>query len=840
MALTAGTKLGPYEITGPIGAGGMGEVYRARDSRMGRDIAIKVAAAQFSDRFSREVHTVAAVNHANLCHVYDVGPDYLVMELVEGETLRGPLAFDDALPLILQLIDGIEAAHEKNIVHRDLKPANIKVTPEGVVKILDFGLAKAAAPETESTSEKSPTVTIGASTAGTILGTAAYMSPEQARGKTADKRSDIWSFGVVVYELLTGQQPFHGESVVETLGAVINQEPDWSPVPVRARKLLQWCLEKDRKQRLQAIGDARRMLDEAPEEAAPDRVRSRLSWAGWIAAAAVMVALAVISWMHFRETPPVRQRVRFEIAPPAGTLLDMKLSPDGRFLAFSTTDLGDSHSKLWVRALDGLDTKLLTTVDGNADLFWSPDDDYLGFSSLDKLYKIPRIGGAAITICEAPSSPVMGADWGTDGAILFSSGFEVYRVSSAGATPSKVTDRAIVPMWLTREKFLYISADGIYAGSVKGGQPSRWLPDDSTTAFVPPIRRGLPGYLLFRRGQTLMAQPVDTEKAAPRGEVFAVAENVGRLATAQSMGAFSASANGVLVFGRGQPDQRELVWVDRSGKKLETVSRPFFLMGNPAIRLSPDDTRAIVPVQSGTEPDQWIADLNRKTLSRFTFDGSLSAIWSPDARKVLWAARDGSHYLRSADGSGADELLFKNPNCTSCYPYGWSADGKRIAFTERDGNTGTDIWLVEAEGDRKLYPYLASRFNEYWAQISPDGRWMTYTSDQPGQAEIFVESIPSGKGRWQISTDGGSWSVWRRDGKELFYSQGTRIMAVPIHLTETGVESGKPQFLFDVGEARFQVSRDGQRFLIALPVEGSAMTSPITVDTDWRQGVRSK
>ncbi|HEY6346284.1 MAG TPA: serine/threonine-protein kinase [Bryobacteraceae bacterium] len=263
MPLAVGTKLGPYEVLGLIGAGGMGEVYRARDSRMGRDVAIKVSAARFTERFSREVHAVAAVNHTNVCHLYDVGPNYLVMELVEGETLRGPLPFEAALPIIRQLIDGIEAAHEKNRIHRDLKPANIKITPEGVAKILDFGLAKAAAPEPESTSENSPTVTMGATTAGTILGTAAYMSPEQARGKEADKRSDIWSFGVVVYELLSGEKPFQGESVVETLGEVINKEPDWTRVPLRSQKLLKWCLEKDRKQRLQAIGDARRMLDES-------------------------------------------------------------------------------------------------------------------------------------------------------------------------------------------------------------------------------------------------------------------------------------------------------------------------------------------------------------------------------------------------------------------------------------------------------------------------------------------------------------------------------------------------------------------------------------------------
>ncbi|HEY6342466.1 MAG TPA: hypothetical protein VIY49_13305, partial [Bryobacteraceae bacterium] len=579
----------------------------------------------------------------------------------------------------------------------------------------------------------------------------------------------------------------------------------------------------------------------APSEAAAPP-RFRFGAGGWIAAAAVTVALAALSWFHFRETPPVRQRVRFEVTPPAGIIVDIELSRDGRFLAFSTTDPAGAHSKLWVRALDGLDTKLLATVDGSAGLFWSPDGDYLGFFSPGKLYKIPKTGGAAIAICDTPGVSFQGADWGSDGTILFSSGFGLYRVSSMGGSPSKVEtgDRAVDPLWLARETFLYTSPSGLFAGSLKGGKPSRLLPDTSSVVFVPPARSGLPGHVLFRRGPTLMAQPIDAERAAVEGEAFSVAENVGNLTQDTFWGAFSASATGVLVFGRGELTERELVWVDRSGKRLDTVSRPFFLMGNPAIRLSPDDTRAIVPVQSGTAVDQWIADLNRKTLSRFTFDGSNSAIWSPDGRKVLWAAGDGSRYLRSADGSGADQLLFKNPSCASCYPYDWSSDGKRIAFTESGNKTRYDIWLVEAEGDRKPYPFLATRFNEVWAQISPDGRWMAYTSDQPDQNEVIVESIPAGKGRRQISTEGAAWSVWRRDGKELFYSQGTKIMAVPMRLTETSVDSGKPQFLFDVGESRFQVSRDGQRFLFALPVEGSAASAPLTVDTDWREGAPAK
>jgi Tol biopolymer transport system component len=500
-----------------------------------------------------------------------------------------------------------------------------------------------------------------------------------------------------------------------------------------------------------------------------------------------------LAFVHFRETPPERQHIRFQIAPPEGTLRDFKLSPDGRFLAFATNDGG--AIKLWIRALDSLETRLLTSSPAASSsnlMFWSADGEYVGFSASGKLYKIARAGGSAVAICDLPGGFV-GAAWRSDGAILFGSVGGLYRVSSSGGTPSKVSDEnALVPVWLTAEKFLFLAPAPIriFAGSLTGAKPSLLLPDASGPVFVPRAKSGLPDQLLFLRGETLMAQSMDAEKAELRGGAVPVAEPIGNLGNVRNP-AFSASATGALVFWRGVSAGRELAWLDRAGKKLQTVSRPFSQNLNPAVRLSPDDSRAIVPVAGATGADLWIAELNRNTLSRFTFDGSSSGVWSPDGRKVLWTARDGNRYLRSADGSGKDELLFRAPSGGIGYVEDWSSDGNRISFSDRTDKGQTEIWLVERDGDRKPRPYLQSRFNETWNAISPDGQWMAYRSDQPGQFEILVESIPPGKGRWQISTEGGDWPVWRRDGKELFFRQGTKIMAAPICLTKASVESGK-------------------------------------------------
>jgi Tol biopolymer transport system component len=853
MPLSVGAKLGPYEIVAPIGAGGMGEVYRARDTNLDRDVAVKVLPAGLAQdpdrlaRFKREAKVLASLNHPHIAQIYDVEDAAMIMELVKGGAPQGPLPMETALLYARQIAEALEAAHEKGVVHRDLKPANIKVTPEGVVKVLDFGLA-ALAPSSAMDSDptKSPTMTLAATHAGTVLGTAAYMSPEQAAGKAADKRADIWSFGVVLFELLTGKRLFEGETVSHTLAGVLAGPIDFERLPrgtpAAIRTLLRRCLERNAKNRLRDIGEARVAIEaslagEAAETVVP--LPPRRSPVSWVAVAAVFaLAFGALAWVHFGETTRQRQRFKSQIAPPAGELGSFKISPDGRFLAIVTEE-GSTGLKIWIRSLDGLDTRLLTDVQGlrNFTLFWSWDGEQLAYQSGDKLYKIARIGGPPVFLADAPEQIQRGV-WMDGGIILFGTASGLFRVSSSGGAPVKLDDQASEsPAWLPNGRFLYVRAGGIFAGSLSGGRPVAILPERAAATYVLPLKAGLPGQLLFIRRETLLAQPFDAEKLALQGDAVPV-EECGSKPSAGGV-AFTASTNGVLVCRGGNPPDVVLTWLDRAGKKLRSVGKPFRLAINPAIRLSPDDSQAIVTISGPTGVDLWIADLNRETLSRFTFEGSRSALWSPDGRRVVWAANDRNRYLKSADGSGKDELLYQDPKCNSCYLEDWSADGKLIAFAESGEKAALDIWLVPVNGDRKPYPYLQSRFATYWAQISPDSRWMAYGSDQsPHPQQVLVASIPTGKGSWQISTEGGDWPIWRRDGKELFYRQGTKLMAVPIRLTETTVDSGEPQVLFEVpSTARFQVSRDGRRFLFALPVEGASAFTPLIVDSDWRVGL---
>ena len=865
MTLAAGSRLGVYEIISLLGSGGMGEVYQARDTKLNRDVALKVLPEIFASdperlaRFQREAQLLASLNHPRIAAIYGLEESNslraLVLELVEGPTLadriaQSPIPIDEALPIARQIAEALEAAHEQGVIHRDLKPANIKLRPDGTVKVLDFGLAKALQPTSGVRTDLTPTITTPAMTQlGVILGTAAYMAPEQAKGRPADKRSDVWAFGCVLYEMLTGKRAFEGEDVSDTLAAVLRGDPDWQALP-RALPavvitVLNRCLRKDRHQRFSEMSTPLFLLSE-PSEAAPWSAPSPTEPRPWLKralpvlsgamVAVLATALAGLAFFRFRITLPEGQRVKYQITPPEGSLVDFSLSADGRFLAFLT---GDGNGvKIWVRALESLETRLLTALaemGRPVSLFWSPDGAYLAFGSRGKLYKIARTGGTPVPLCEIPN-PITGGTWTDDGVILFSVlGGSLYRVAASGGASIKLDWQeggAAYPIWLAGHTFLYSAGGGIFTASPEGAKPRLLLSNAITNlAYVQPTSFGSPGYLLFRRGDTLMSQPLDPQKAELRGEAFPLVEGVGSLAAPFS-GAFSASANGVLVFRGGVPQTSELIWVDRSGKKLQTVSRPFALARNPAIRLSPDDTRAIVPVEGSTGPDLWIADLIRQSLTRFTVDGSGSGIWSPDGRKVLWAARDGSRYVRSADGSGMDDLLFKNPQCPTCYPYDWSSRGQ-IAFADQ-----RNIGMLDAEGDHKPYPYVQSRFAAYWAQISTDGRWMAYVSDQPGQPGVLVESIPAGISRWQISTAGGDWPVWRRDGKELFFRQGSKLVTAPLRLNEGAVESGKPQALFEVlPNTRFQVSRDGQRFLIAFPIEKSSGTEALTVDTDWRVGL---
>ena len=864
MPLSGGSKLGPYEIVAPIGAGGMGQVYRARDPRMGREVAIKVSGERFSDRFSREVHAVAALNHSNICHLYDVGPNYLVMELVEGSTLAerikdGAIPLDEALNIAHQISAALEAAHEKGITHRDLKPGNVMIKPDGTVKVLDFGLAKFGGTPTAPT-EDSPTVTMLATQVGVVLGTAAYMSPEQAKGKSVDKRADIWAFGVVLYEMLTGKRMFTGETITELLGSVLKEEPDLSRVPDRVRRLLRACLEKDPQRRLRDIGDAWRLLDDAP--AASARSTSWLGIAGWAIAAAALAGLAALALVHFREKPLAVRAVRFEVRlPEKSGAAFFKLSPNGELLVIADTA---SH-KLEVRALDSLEFRTLPGTDNASYPFWSPDSASIGFFAGGKLKKISVNGGPIQTLCDAPSG--RGGTWSSDGVIVFSPDptAPLQRVGMSGGTPVAVTklgqdseDHRFPEFLPDQRHFLYTvngpaeEANGIYAGSLNGDPPVRILPNVSSAVYVPPgvssaIASG-PGYLLFRRETALMAAVFDPERLQIAGEVFPVAEPVGISANV-AYAAFSASANGVLVHNAGgAAAETELVWMDRAGKRLSTVGKPGPISSEA---LSPDEKAVAYVVSDGNDhSDVWLYDLNRDSASRFTFGTgrAVSPIWSPDSSRIAYGVAPttfGKGDIFQKPAAGGKEELVQRPGTlgSQLLLSDWSPDGKTVVYTPEVtlGKTRADLFMLPMEGDHKPSVYLQTPFGEYEAQFSPDGHWMSYTTDESGKPQVNVQPIPPTGAKWQVSTAGGSQPRWRRDGKELFYiAADEKLMAVPVK-TSPSFQAGAPQELFPTalssgGQYRFfyTPSKDGQRFLMDVPAEGSTAQPPITVVLNWQ------
>lgn len=866
MPLSVGTKLGPYEILAPIGKGGMGEVYRAHDPRTGRDVAIKVSAERFNQRFDREVRAVAALNHPNICTLFDVGPNYLVMELVEGEAPQGPLPLDEALRIARQIADALEAAHEKGITHRDLKPANIKVKPGGTVKVLDFGLAKLGGTPT-TPSEDSSTISMAATQAGVILGTAAYMSPEQARGKPVDKRADIWAFGVVLYELVTGKRLFKADDITDTLAAVLKDEPDWEEIPLKVRRLLRSCLEKDPKKRLRDIGDAWRQLDDEPVTARP---QSRLGDLAWVLAGMLAVALGALAWLHLNETPTLAGG-RFDVTlPHQSTLAYLMLSPNGRILAFTSDEGGPV--RIWLRPLDSLDAHPLAGTDNAIYPFWSPDSANLGFFVQGKLKKIAVAGGPAQDLCPAPTP--RGAVWNRDGFIIFAPNISggLYRVPEEGGVPTPLTkvtapessDSHRFPELLPGGKaFLYVyqtgrpEAVGIYAASFDGAAPMRILPDLSRALYIPLASGGRTGYLVFRRDTTLMALPFDPDRLIAVGAVIPLAEDVADTGNT-GFGAFAASKNGVLLYredaGLGK---RTLAWLDRSGKRTPVTSE-LQALNTPA--RSPDGQRAAYSIRSSeVAGDIWIHDFDRGVPGRFTFGSgnSGSPVWSPDGSYILYVNapfRTGTYdfYRKPSDSAGKEELLLHaGLNGT---PYDISSDGKLLVYSQTEATTKDDLWLLpltDKPGDPKPRKYLGSPFNETNGQFSPDGKWMAYVSDESGRPQVYVQAIPATGAKRQISSTGGFSPRWRRDGKELFYISADRKMtAVPTKLGVTTLDFGAPQPLFEkfpvLGEGLdylrdfgYQPSADGKKFLAIVPAEGEASApSPVTVWLNWQATLR--
>ncbi|PYQ10648.1 MAG: hypothetical protein DMH00_10485 [Acidobacteria bacterium] len=889
MTLTAGSRLGPYEILTLIGAGGMGEVYKARDTRLDRTVAIKVLPSRLSLsqearlRFDREAKAVSSLNHPHICTLHDVGQqegvEFLVMEYLEGETLaarleKGPLALDQVLRTAIEIASALDKAHRQGLIHRDLKPANVMLTKSGA-KLLDFGLAKLQGLEAgSSTAGVSALTTEGRNLTaeGTILGTFAYMAPEQLEGKEADARTDLFALGVLIYEMATGKRAFQGKSQASLISAIMSFDPQpisaLQPMtPPALDRVVKVCIAKDPDERWQTSHDVMLQLtfiaEGGPQAASSASVAARRGREnlGWIVAGVLLLAgLAAIA-LYPRQSTPDARVIRLSVSPPEGSTVEsISVSPDGRRLAFVAMG-PDGRTLLWLRPLDSYAAQPLVGTEGAAWPFWSPDNRSLGFFAQGKLKRIDAAGSLLQTLCDASDDP-RGGTWNQDGIILFSPNFgsPLHQVSAGGGTSTPVTalDASQAetshrwPSFLPDGRhFIYLvrSAQpdhrGIYVASLNSKDARRLVSVESSAAYA------APGYLLFVRERILMAQPFDATKFQISGDSFPVAEGVGSFGESGPTGyaPFSASGTGVLAHGSVAARMTQLVWFDRTGQPLGPIGPPGTYT-EPA--LSPDGQRVALgrdDPKTGRS-DLWVLDLSRGVLSRFTFHPSNDywAVWSPDGSRIVWASDRAGHddlYLKPSSGASQDELLLESDHVK--WPDDWSRDGRFIVYEESNPTnpkTLVDLWVLPLSADRKPFPFLRTEFNETHAQLSPDSRWMAYVSDESGRAEVYVQTFPRAGGKRQVSTDGGDQPQWRRDGRELFYlAPEGKLMAAEVKGGPT-FEAAVPVPLFGVrvpavsiGSFRnhFVVSPDGQRFLVNTIAEG-ASSSPITVVLNWTVG----
>jgi Tol biopolymer transport system component/tRNA A-37 threonylcarbamoyl transferase component Bud32 len=877
VTLTAGSRLGPYEILSAIGAGGMGEVYKARDTRLERTVAVKVLPEHLTSnedlrqRFEREAKTISQISHPHICALYDVGRegdrDYLVMEYLEGETLaarldKGALPAEQLLRYGIEIADALDKAHRMGIVHRDLKPGNVMLTKSGV-KLLDFGLAKFQAAARDNAISGASVLATQAQASqplterGTVLGTFQYMAPEQLEGGEADSRSDIFAFGAVLYEMATGKKAFTGKSQASLAGAILRDDPtsvtEIAPmIPPAVNRIVKTCLAKDPEDRFQTAHDVKLQLQWIAEGgsqaglpapvAARRKSRERLAWG--VAAAAVLAA-AALGFGFVRRAPARPRAVRFEIAIPEGVVaIDApRISPDGRYLAFNATD-AEGKTRIWVRSLNALVAQPLNGTEGTTRPFWSPDSRFLGFFAEGKLKKIEVTGGPAQKICDAPT----GADgsWSTEGVILYDGTGKdpIHRVSAAGGSPTvavkpETKDGEVGwPEFLPDGRhFLYMAIgakaeDSAYrVGTLDSPDSKPFAPAQTLVTYSPP------GYLLFVRDKTLVAQPFDPKALKTKGEPIPLAEQIGT--DNVGLATFSVSREGTLAYRTGETGGR-LLWVDRSGKELDQVGERGDYT-NPALSPAGDRLAFGLSDPRGGKFDVWIRDLERSVNSRFTFGGANNGvpIWSPDGGTIVFRSdRNGPFDLfeKPSSGQGEEKIVFKSDELK--FASDWSRDGRYIAFSRQDAKTSWDCWALPTFGDRKPFPIVAGKFAELNPAFSPDTRFVAYSSNESGSSEIYVQSFPVASGKWQISNSGGNDPLWRADGKELFYrSADQKLMAVEIQAGET-FKAGIPQPLFAArvrsGTARnkYLASADGKRFLLVAPLGREALI-PTTVVLNW-------
>lgn len=865
--------IGHYRVTGKLGEGGMGAVYRATDTRLGRDVAVKLLSqalagdADYMARFQREAKVLASLNHPNIATIYGLeesgGVRALVMELVEGPTLadriaQGALPLEEALFIAKQIAEALEAAHEKSIVHRDLKPANVKVTPQGVVKVLDFGLAKAAESGTpKGDAANSPTLTIRATQAGLIIGTAGYMSPEQASGKPVDERADIWSFGVVLWEMLTGRQLFAGETISHTLANVLRGEIDYSMLPAGTpaaiRELLRRCLDRDLKSRLQAIGEARITIQKyladpagasavAEQQATP---RSRRHVALWAVAAGVLaVVAAATSWIAWRATQPLEHplmRLSVDLGPAAMTGLNVTaaISPDGKRLVYPARG-PNGKQQLAIRMLDQQQATLLADTEGGADPFFSPDGQWVGFFADSKLKKISIQGGAPVNLCDAAFC--YGASWGEDGTIVAALSLlsPLFRVPAAGGRPQPLTKLRrgeathrwpqVLPggqaVLFTAAPSDVVSGNGsIQAMSLKTGVTKTLQPGGYFGRYLP--ANGRSGHLVYLQQGVLFGVPFDPDRLEFRGTPAPLLEDVAAN-PALGGGQFDFSATGTLVYlaGKGAAQHWPVVWLDSSGRTQPLLATP----GTYTYpRFSPDGRLLAVQISSRDGSDIYLYDWGRDVLTRLTFTGHAHLpVWAPDGKHIAFQSveRGFEIWWMRSDGSGeAQRLLERQDNLV---PWSFSPDGRRLAYFERNPETAVDIWtlpLDTSDPDHpkpgKPEPFLRTPATENVPVFSPDGRWIAYRSTESGTTEIFVRPYPAGNGgKWQISTGGGLYGIWSNNGRELFYQTlDNRIMVVEYTVHGDSFEPGKPRVwsdkqIFYAGGLNMALAPDGKRFAV--------------------------